>query len=36
VACGAVTASLSGTEVGSREMIEKLLQQVVYEYMGEN
>lgn len=34
VASGAVTASLSGTEVGSREMVEKLMELVVYEKMG--
>ena len=33
VASGAVTASLSGTEVGSREMIEELLVQVEYQKM---
>lgn len=33
VASGAVTASLSGTEVGSREMIEELLSKVTYQKM---
>jgi 1-phosphofructokinase family hexose kinase len=36
VASGAATASLSGTEVGSREMIEELLAQVEYEPLGFN
>jgi 1-phosphofructokinase family hexose kinase len=31
VACGAATASLSGTEVGSRSLIEELFSQVQYE-----
>jgi 1-phosphofructokinase family hexose kinase len=34
VASGAATASLSGTEVGSREVIEELLAQVEYESLG--
>jgi 1-phosphofructokinase family hexose kinase len=34
VASGAATASLSGTEVGSQKLIEKLLAQVEYERLG--
>jgi fructose-1-phosphate kinase PfkB-like protein len=33
VASGAATASLSGTEVGSRPLIEKLFSQIQYEFL---